>query len=1074
MTSFQNQVLDPSFDLSSVVQNPRTAPTARPDSAIHTFSPFTSPSSSPPSSRPQSSYISLWQPPIRRVSLPPGASSLPLGARISDQFPKPPSRKEKQPAPAALDLSAKLPEGYPVLDSPTLPSPEAFVEREEYSNRLHRLDHDPSHLWTVRTPQHGNIRQQLSSLRAYPRSPVPPNHARFISESSLNIYPRRIDHLVTIHTRSASASAYNSMAPIQPNISLPEEGFAFVEDSTKPKSPNNRFTSLFRWGSTSEQGAGSVDPMPALSPTSTSHRGSLLTASKAPPPAIDTSRANASQLNTYSDTESLYPPGTPGYGSFDAIEDEVRAVSADLAASIRREMDLEDLVERLQSEAANNGRRTSDYYSDAGTPARYVDSEGKDMDAERMVRKVEQEKAQLRLDMLEKVQEEREKRRTVEAQVKELEDLVSKTSTGSHLAPPDVPARIKDLEMSLEEAKRKLVEERQLKENFEDLLTALKEELEANRNDRDNLRDEVVPQLRARVEGLEAETLDLQKLMYEHTFMQQELASLKTENVSLAQVIQEKTQAQLESQANFKHQIEAQVEYQVQQARAHSQVQPPAIQAQVVQAQLVQIQTNSHVRHSMSGAPSGYATPGTPTSAQPPTLPLNPKDRESLAERLKDVENQRDALRKGLLRLRDRQQLEAKKSKERIKTLEMERDRALDPNIKRQGRDKEVSALRREIDRLRQRADEALEQKFVCERSLGTLMMDLEKAEQETSTLRVLLQEHDDLAAEHGELQDSHERLSREVSELKQAGATPASPSLKQAYHNLQNLHERLLARLGELETRDTDPAFVTEREQTLEGANEASQRAIQELRKSLTSAEVERDTAQVEAEAYRKRAESLQKSEKMHMQEERNLAAQLRISSERVEELAAQVRAQLASNETLRERLADCITRGEEEQSASAKKINSLQGKLRSLEDKVAEAQQQAEEAVSQHEDEIRRIKETHTSQLRRLKSSALASPGLKPQLSPLLRSPKLEWTSVRRLSSSDSNKTELLEKRVGELEKALEDADDEMSEVVARMAAAQIEVMNLQTERDEAVRQAKRLGNEYLIMQAKYADMP
>jgi len=603
--------------------------------------------------------------------------------------------------------------------------------------------------------------------------------------------------------------------------------------------------------------------------------------------------------------------------------------------------------------------------------------------------------------------------------------------------------------MSLEEAKRKLAEERLMKENFEDLLTALKEELEANRNERDNLRDEVVPQLRARVEGLETETSDLQKLMCEHTRMQQELASLKNENVTLAQAIQEKTQAQLESQANIQTEIETQVRYQIKQARARSQVQPPAVQTQVVQAQLAQIQVHSQIRHSMSGAPSGYATPGTPTSAQSLALPLNLKDRESLTERLKDVELQRDALHSALKRLRDRHQLEAKKSKEQIKTLEMERDRALNPNIKRRGRDKEVSALRREVDRLRQRADEALEQKFVCERSLGTLMMDLEKAEQETGTLRVLLQEHDDLMEEYEELQDSHERLSREVSELKHVGKAPTSPSLQQAYRDLQSLHERSLARLRELEARDVDPAFVSEREQSLTDANEASQRAIKELRKSLTKAEVDRDTAQVEAEAYRRRAESLQKSEKMHMQEERNLVAQLRISSERVEELAAQVRALLASNETFRERLADCIARGEVEQRASAEKINDLQDKLRSLEDKVVEAQQQAEEAVSQHEDELRRIKETHTSQLRRLKSSALALPGLKPHLSPLLRSPKLEWTSVRRLSSSDANKTESLEKRVKELEKALEDADDEMSEVVARMSAAQIEVLELQTER-------------------------
>ncbi|KAF8534372.1 hypothetical protein BDD12DRAFT_756588 [Trichophaea hybrida] len=732
---------------------------------------------------------------------------------------------------------------------------------------------------------------------------------------------------------------------IHPNISLPEGTDQDpANETSKPRSPSNRFTSLFRWGSASEQGNGpelltaQIDQgsSPSLSPKTTNLPSLIPTNTKFIPPAIDVPLANAvpPTPGMFSDSDNLFLPSTPALLSIDAIEQEVRDVSADLAASIRREMDLEDLIERLQAEAAErggNGRRTSDYFSDAGTPVRILDADNKDPDVEKLVRKVEQQKAQLRLDMLGKVQEERDKRRAVELQVKELEEIVAKSSTGSRLAPPDSPARVKDLEMALEEAKRKLAEERLMKENFEDLLTALKAELEANRNERDNLRDEVVPQLRARVEGLETEASDMQKLMYEHSRMQQELTSLKTENTSLAAAIKEKSRAQAENLAEAQGQ-------------------------------------------SVSGTPSGYATPGTPTTNVGISLPLNPKDRESLAERLKDVEAQRDALHKALKSLRERQQIEAKKSRERIKSLETERDQALNPSLRKQGRNKEVSALRREVGRLRQRADDAIEQKYMCERSLGTLKMDLEKAEQETCTLRALLQEHDDLIAQHDELKDAHTRL---------------------------------------------------------------------------TSAEVERDTAVVEAEAYRKHAESLQRSETMHLQEERNLATQLRITSERVQELAIQVQAQIASNSTLRDRLADCIERGETEQRASAKKINDLQDMLRKLEDKVLEAQQQAEDAVTQHEDEIKRIKETHTSQLRRLKASTVKSPTSRATTSPLLRSPKLEWTRVRRLSASDASKTESLEKRVSELERALADADDEMAEVVNRMNAAQIEVLELQSER-------------------------
>lgn len=92
-------------------------------------------------------------------------------------------------------------------------------------------------------------------------------------------------------------------------------------------------------------------------------------------------------------------------------------------------MDLEDLIERLQAEAAergSNGRRTSDYFSDAGTPVRILDADNKDPEVEKVVRRAEQEKAQLRLDMLGKVQEERERRRAAESHARELEELVAK------------------------------------------------------------------------------------------------------------------------------------------------------------------------------------------------------------------------------------------------------------------------------------------------------------------------------------------------------------------------------------------------------------------------------------------------------------------------------------------------------------------------------------------------------------------------------------------------------------------------------------------------------------------------
>jgi hypothetical protein len=214
------------------------------------------------------------------------------------------------------------------------------------------------------------------------------------------------------------------------------------------RTQSNRFTNLFRWGSSSEQGGGGPVPdVPAVPPIPNSPKlssrvslaPSLAPSVKTIPRAIDVTRANyiaeeneMPMTGTFTD-DNLFPNA---YASIQEIEEEVRVVSADLAASIRREMDLEDLIERLQAEAAergSNGRRTSDYFSDAGTPSRILDLDtNKDLETEKMekmVRKVEQEKAQLRLDLLEKVQEEREKRRAAENQVKELEEVVAKVCT---------------------------------------------------------------------------------------------------------------------------------------------------------------------------------------------------------------------------------------------------------------------------------------------------------------------------------------------------------------------------------------------------------------------------------------------------------------------------------------------------------------------------------------------------------------------------------------------------------------------------------------------------------------------
>jgi len=61
--------------------------------------------------------------------------------------------------------------------------------------------------------------------------------------------------------------------------------------------------------------------------------------------------------------------------------------------------------------------------------------------------------------------------------------------------------------------------------------------------------------------------------------------------------------------------------------------------------------------------------------------------------------------------------------------------------------------------------------------------------------------------------------------------------------------------------------------------------------------------------------------------------------------------------------------------------------------------------------------------------------------------------------MSVAEETQITSLREKVAALEKALAEADDEMQEVVSRMNTAQIEVLELQEEREAAVNQARKL---------------
>ena len=774
-----------------------------------------------------------------------------------------------------------------------------------------------------------------------------------------------------------------------------------------PKSPSQTspFATLFGWANSSPVATGSeLSPIP--SPASTSRK---LSANDAPQglgiTRTTSNNSNAATANPISYCESYLSTPPPGSAAtsfqIDEMEDELKAISSELAASIRREMDLEDLVDRLQEQVNNPhapGKRSSDYFSDSGySSAKVSEYDQSREEIEKIQRRSEQEKASIRVELSDKLQDERSRRRALDQQIKTLSEKASQMDL-AHMNNLDANDRVRELERSCDDLRRRLSDERDSKSNFEDLLSGLKSELQEACNERDNLRDEVVPQLRARVEGLEAEAASYANLTYESTKMQHQLQSLQQENTSLR---------------NSKGGLE----------------------------EISGLSRSNTVSGGLFGLRGPPGLKGLARSGSVKNAPIESK--EALAERLKDVEAQRDALHNALKNLLERQEFQNRENEKKIRVLEAERQRLLlEPG--KAGFDREISNLRTEINVLRRRAEEAMDQKWQVEKNLGGLKMDLDRAEEEIATLRSQLKEKDIL------IPPSLVRSpGSPVSPARGAPAT--SESLERAYQDLQKAYSESLERIKKLELSTGAAA-----------ADEKLKMAIQRLEQSLSSAISERDAAKNHVNGLKYQVESLTAGESEHIGREKALADELSQSARRVEELASQVQQQLASNAELRKRLSDTVTRGDSDHKANSDRITDLQARLHALEEQLVAAQTASEDRVGRHEEEITQLREAHNEQLRRInEGSGVGVTARKGNMLSGAASNVLgrNGQTVPSRSLEDELEIQTLRTRVAELERALEDAETEIQAVVAKMSEAQIEVMNLQEERELAARDTRRL---------------
>jgi len=773
-----------------------------------------------------------------------------------------------------------------------------------------------------------------------------------------------------------------------------EDTPTFAIQSPK-KSPNRTLGSFFAWKRTPSPDSPTASfsdhsSSPGIPPLITTTDGSV-DAKRVPAP-LDVQRANAGITHGLLTPNNPLPlPTSPITTThFAELERELQEISAELANSIKREMELEDELERykLESSTVDGNRRTSDYYSDSGTGSvKYPlgDGEGRIEELERLRRKAELDKAQSKLEMSQRLEGALRERR-------EIEERYSMSGSKGMSA--------KELETALNKAQRQVREERQSRESYESLIAGMKLELVQLRNERDNLREEVVPQLRARVDGLESESVNVQSLTYENSRMQQELEKLRGERDTLvnARRMQMDMQKQQERMMN---------------SIAENDSPGSTLPGRARSVSKTRNRSGSTLSREFGGLSRSNSIKGD-------------ESREDLGQRIRETEAQRAALHSTLKSLVLRQSQMEKQHAKRVKALEMERDKATGMIPRRSTFQKEVRNLRDEFVDLRRRADEALEHKWRCENGLSGLKIDLDRAQQDTNSLRKLLQERDMFIPE------------RPGSRGGRMLAPGGHASLDKAYKELRTTHALSIASIMALGAEDSQGMSTTEAEKTLEL-----------LKKSISDAEAERDMAQKQAAQYREEARKLQKSELDHLNKEQSLASELYASAQRMDELASQVQTQLESNSTLRQRLAEAIGRGEREQQSSASRIAHMQGKLRQLEDKLMAAQQHSEDAVASHEEEVRQLRDAHNAQLKRVKAGSL-SPSVpsSPSLAPLvnLKSARASRTGM---TMAEASRTGFLENKVRELERALGDADKEMEEVVQRMNSAQIEVAELQSEK-------------------------
>lgn len=154
-----------------------------------------------------------------------------------------------------------------------------------------------------------------------------------------------------------SISSIDSRGPKSPGAGRLGNFFGWKGSSAKGDSPSTAFSDRSLSPQQSFQGKENLNPMVTQSPM------------RLTPPSLDIQKANA-RKDYFDNPETPLLLGSPETNAHvRELERELAQISTELASSVKREMELEDELDRMKIEMPNmpvSEKRSSDYFSDSG------------------------------------------------------------------------------------------------------------------------------------------------------------------------------------------------------------------------------------------------------------------------------------------------------------------------------------------------------------------------------------------------------------------------------------------------------------------------------------------------------------------------------------------------------------------------------------------------------------------------------------------------------------------------------------------------------------------------------------